>query len=667
MPKRKPAHKPSRERYKTTKNLGSPREFTRWWDVEEDEVAEALEDRAAQLWEDDSVRRDDISANLLRWGLSLSGLYKDNTTQLKGALRLNITKQITETITAKIGKLRPRPLILTDDGKYANKLRAKKLQRFMDAVYKQADVYDIAPSVFRNAMLMDAGVIYVGGNAHRQRFEVENVFPIEVLVDNVEAARGEKHTRTIHRVYPVDKDALLEDYGDDPKVAAAIESANAWGPDALDGRPTVLAGKNRDVRTATVTEGWRKARYNAKGDLVPGRHVLACNGVALLDEEWTSQAFPFEFHFWNPPVRGFWGDSAISEIRGMEKEANVNLQRAQDAMRRIGMPIVLAHIDANIQESKLTNEPGTVLRWEGQIPPTVTVSTPVSPQIMEQPERLIRLAANQIGTNELQLSATKPAGVESGRAMEQLSEEHSVRFDTVSKSFEAIFSKGLALQFVRTAKQMDECLKRDGKPGLRLRSTYKKEFIDLKWDDVELGPDELFIDVWPVSVLPQHPAAKTAEVERWQANKWVTNDQAKALLDFPDMESFSSVSRASFELLEWQLGQMLDEGNPVMPDQRQDLQNSLSFGTLAKFKAQREGVAEENIQLLEDFLSVIENWLKPEPAPQDVAALGAPMDSMPPVADPLGQNSGLPMPTDLAGPGAGATAPVMPMAGTVQL
>lgn len=638
------------------------REWTRWWDLDAESVAQGLEDRARQLWEDDTVRRTDIERNLRRWGLTLSGLYADPSFKAPEALRVNLTKSLTETITAKVGKNRPRPLVLTDGGHFTNKQRAKKLQRFLDGVYQQADVYEKMPAVFRDAMLMGTGVLGTFGDANGHRFSTPRIFPLELLVDAAAATQGIDAARDLIRIHPEDKDTLIEDH---PSMAVEIESAALYGPEGSLPSTTAMHGRHRDMRTAMVCEGWRKARTARDGTFIPGRHVKTINGNTLIDEEWADEDFPFVFHFWSAPIRGPWGDSAVSEIRGMEKEVNILLQRAQEAMHRTGLANVLAHTDSKLKIAKTSDEPMTVVTWEGQFKPEIITNQAVHPQIMQQPEVLMRLAANQLGTNELQISASKPAGIESGRALEQLSEEHAVRFDTISKNFEITMSKKLALALVACAKRMDATIKADGGKGLRLQSTYKKEYIDLNWSDVELGPKEFFLDVFPVSVLPHTPAGRTTEVERWQANKWISADEAKSLLDFPDLESVASVSRASFDLLEWQLEQMLDEGKDVQFDPRQDLELARRFGTHAKLKAQRENYPAEHIALLEDFLTSIDEALAPPPA----APPGGPGMPMP-QGDPAAMAAAAgpqQLTPDPMGPGMGATPAALPIQGALQL
>lgn len=640
MPRKK---KPAAPRRSTNElSEGADRAYIRWWAYDEDSIATAVEGRARMLWDDDAGRRAEIEKNLRRWGITLAGLYLDHTTFNKDAMRVNLTKSLTETITANVGKQRPRPLVLTDNGKFANRTRAKKLQRFLDGAYQQTDVYISSPGLFRNAMLCGTGAWYVDGDAWRSRFELENIFPLELLVDNAAATRGERYTREIFRVYPADKDTLIERYEDEvPDVCDAIERAPLYGIDQMFPTRHLLDGNVRDLRTCMVVEAWRKAGYNHRGELIPGLRIKVCNGVVLEQEEWVEDAFPFVFHHWNDPVRGFWGESAVAEIRGLEREANVNLQRGQNAMRLGGMPIIVSPETAELKPAKVDNGPFPILPYRGQIAPTVQVMPAAHPDLLRAPERLITLAQNQLGTNNLQTAAERPPGTESGRMLEQLSETQVARMETVGKRFEHVVSKELAIRFVAAAKRMDRRRKDAGESGFRLRSTYKREVIDLRWDEVELGPDEFFIDVWPVSGLPHSPSGRTAEIERWQNNGWLTPDRAKRLLDFPDLESDASVSRASQDLLEWQLGQMLDDGEQVMPERRQNLQEAYDFGTHAKLKALRENVPAKHIALLEDFLLIIEEWLNEANAPT-----AAPGDISMPVPGAEGDPSaaGMPMP-----------------------
>ncbi len=612
----------------------------RWWTkpkAEPQRVLGAVSGMVKCLWDEDAGRRLDAQRNLARWGLDLNGLYGRPMGLLpkRTALKVNLTKSLTETIVAKIGKQRPRPLFLTDGGSYGLQQRAKKLQRFIDAVYNAVGVYSVTPLVFRNAMLFGTGVFGPGGEAHHPRgprFTLDNVFPLEILVDQVEAVSGKP--QSMYRVHPVAKDHLQNQH---PEHVDAIEDAGLCAPDGE--LPGSEGGVAHDPRVAVVYEAWHLSDFDADGTPIPGRHVVVCGEAVLVDEEYEEEDFPFLFQHWNPPVRGFWGDSAVGEIRGLEQEVNVLLQRAQDAMKRSGMPFLLSHVDANLKEGKLSNEPGVHYRYEGQIKPEIVTGQPVHPQILDQAWQLRRVAAEQLGTNELQVSATKPAGVESGRALEQLSEEHAVRFETVSRDFERNIAVNLAAHFVRVARVMDAQLKAAGKAGLRLRAVHERDVIDLKWDEAALQPEELFIDTYPVSVLPNTPAGKTAEVERWQANQWITPARSRELLEFPDLEEERSVLNASAELLDWQLAEMLDHGRSVMPNRRQDLQEAVTRGTMALLRAVRTNVPADNTALLEDFLAVIDEWLTPPPAP------------VPPP----------PMPAMGATPAVGGLAPAAPM------
>jgi len=605
MPKKKPVARPRKSK------------SGRWWELEADLVGKAVEDKIIQLWNDDADRRLDCEKNLKRFGLELIGLHRSNQIRIKDTLRFNITKSLVETITAKIGKNRPRPMVLTDGANFGLKAKAKQLQRFFDGAYQQSAIYDQAPLLFRNAMLCGTGVLGFPHDPLCQRVSVENVFPLEVLVDNVEAVKGDP--RSMFRTTFEDKDTLSDRH---PKHASAIESAPVWGPDGmlpLSGQAELNDIEERGHRCAAVSYAWHLPSMDHLGEQIPGRMIKVCNGVVLDDQPWTADTFPFLFLHWCAPIRGFWGAPAVTEIRGIEKEVNRIIQRTSAAMDVVGNTIIMMPAGGDVKASKMTNLPGTMVSYDATMGGTPQVFTPqpIHPAQLQQAWDLKSQAAQQLGTNELQVSATKPAGIESGRALEQLSEEHSVRFDTVSKHFETLLSVGAAHQFLRVAAAIDAGRKALDLPGFVLRSTWDKQMISIDWEKAAMQPEDFFVDVYPVSVLPHTPSGRTTEIERWQANKWIDADQAKTLLDFPDLESVASISRADFELLEWQLEQMLENGEQIAIEERQNLDRALSFGTLALLKATRELVPRAHIQCLQDFLSMCEEQIlkRTPPAP----------------------------------------------------
>ena len=612
-----------------------------WWSLsDEDLAAAALEDQARALYEADAKRRLDTELNLGRWGVRLNGLHQDTSIRIgdsQDAVRVNLVKAVCETLTAKVGSQRPRPFVLTDGADYTLKTQAKALQKFFDGAYEASEIYQIAPLVFRDAMLSGTGVIGFSADCGRKTITAKRVLPLEILVDPYEAVDGDP--RTLLRLQFVDKDDLIELY---PEAASEIEDAPSTAPDGTAAQPNLF---EVDPRVVRVTHGWRRASYDREGNAIPGRYVMSCNRKCLVSEPWEQDYFPFEFFHWSPPVRGFWGSSAVTEIRPLETETNHLLQQAQAAMRLCANPMLLAPVGANLKMAKMTNEPGIKVEYEGQIPPTIFTPQPISPTVIEAAWSFYGKAFEIVGTNELGASGTKPPGIESGRALEQLGEEHQARFKHVSQAFEHVISTGCARQFVRLAKWLDSALKEKGDAaGYVLKSKAGKNMIKLAWSKVEMPPDSFFIATFPTSMLPVLPSGRIAEVERLQTMGVIDQSMTLELLDFPDIESVASPLRASFTLLEKQIEAMLERGQMQLPDERQNLQQCLTYGTAVLLSAIEDNAPEANIDRLRDYLAateeMIEASLPPAPDPMVDAAMG-----VGPTVDPLQAMAPTPAPT----------------------
>lgn len=636
-------------------------DVSRWWELSDEAAGKAVGDIGHKLWDLDQPRRTEIETNLKRFGgMTMRG--RRDVISDKRMLRLNLTKSVTETLTAKVGKNRPRPTILTDGGDFALRQRGKLLQRFLDGAYQQAEIYSKTPLMFRDAMLFGTGVMHFFPHVGKKQICAERVFPAEILVDPVEAVNGAP--RQMLRVKMLDRGVVSRMF---PKKKKVVEESSLV---PLEDSPQAYVEDQETAQTMIqVYEAWYLADTDVEGNQVCGRHVIATDAGTLCADEYDEDYFPFEFFHWTKPVLGFWGDSAVGEIRGLEQEVNTLLQSVQAAMRRAGMPWCMVPDTAKVRTEKLTNEAGLLVRYQGQIKPEVVAFQPVHPQVIQQLWTLYAKAFEVLGTNESQAAGIKPPGIESGRALEQLSEDHIVRFDDVSKHFEDLVGRRFARQLLRVAEELDDHCRSGGRgekgddadegeegsgKGFVLRAIANKTTLKIKWSDAKIAPDDFFMQTFPTSILPHLPSGRTQEIERWQANNWVTPQKARQLLDFPDLAGAQDIGTADQDLLEYQIDQMLQDGKDVVPEPRQDLANALQWGTYCLELGMRDGTPESHLDKLRTFLQAIDD-LTQQATQQAQAQAGPPNVGMPPMPpDGGGMPPGMGGPPGLPGmPGAG--------------
>lgn len=589
-----------------------------WYDASKERIAAVVSALVRQLWDADSPRRVEVEKNVRRFGWrNLHGLAQAASGSTdRNNLRINLTKATIETISAKVGKNRPKPTLLTYGGDHSLQIRVKKLQRWLDGVYYAADVYKTTGNVFRDAMLTGSGVWHFFAHPGKKKLCLERVFPLEMLVDEVDGHNGDP--RCVYRVKFLDKDTLTAMFPAKKRAIQALQCLPAEAlPDFLPIRPT----SPQAHRMVLVSEAWKRAETSFDGEVMPGKHVIAAGEVLLHCDDYGCDTFPFEFFHWCEPVTGFWGDSAAAEIRGLETECNRLLQSAQKAMDLVGKPWILNPTGDEVKPGKFTNDTALIVNYNpGSGKPEVMSFQAVHPQILAQAWDLRRIAFETLGTNEYQASAVKPPGVEAGVALRQLSEEHIVRFSIVTQNFERVVTRGFTAQFMRLAAELDETLKSRGESeGYVLRAVAGKSGVKFKWSDVAMAPDEFFAQCWPTSILPNTPSGKTAAVKEWQESGWVNPDQAKRLLDFPDLDAVADIAGADQDLLDQQLDDMLENGKDVLPLDRQDLQKALTWGTLRLEKAVHDGAPPEAQDRVNAFLNAVEQQIAaavPPPAPQ---------------------------------------------------
>ena len=124
--------------------------------------------------------------------------------------------------------------------------------------------------------------------------------------------------------------------------------------------------------------------------------------------------------------------------------------------------------------------------------------------------------------------------------------------------------------------------------------------------------------VWPVSPnrvtsasvsltayssLPVTPSGRLAFVEQLTSLGLVGADEAKDLLDFPDLEAKLSLDRAASTLIDRNIEAMIDEGVYIPPEPYQDHQLALKKVTAALMKAEQNAVEESHLALMREYLA----------------------------------------------------------------
>lgn len=561
--------------------------------------------RHARLYENvelHTITGADISLNLVR-----------QTLVGNANISLNVVASAIDTLCAKISKNKPRPSFVTSGGDYTQRRMTKRLDKFMRGVFYETKIHNVAQEVFRDACVFGTGILHVFWNSSK-RLEVERVIPEEIYVDENDALY-QKPTSMFRRKL-VSRAVLCDAF---PDKAEGIMSLGPASERINGPRPTDMV---------EVWEGWHKPSMHAEDG---GRHVIVVeNGCVLLDED-MKHGLPFIILRAKSRVAGFWGKGDAETLTGLQLELNRLIRSITEQLRRKGRGRTFVPMGSKVEPAHLTNGFGDIIKYAGGVPPTVDNGSVISQDEFAQVDRIYSRAMEEVGVSMLSVAGKKPPGVDAAVALREYSEIESERFALRHLAWEQFF-----LDFSELAICMCEEAATTGYtvkvPGRR-----RAESVDFK--DINLKRDSYVIQMFPVSSLPQTPAARYQRVKEMQADGFLSPPAARALLDFPDIEAEEQLGNAAIDDANATIAMILEEDTPKQPELEpyQDYQLLLERATSAFLSARHQKCEEERLEMLriliDEVSARVAELQAPPPMPgmpgmEPPAAPAAPADPM---------------------------------------
>lgn len=521
-------------------------------------------------------------------------------------LTLNVVSSCVDTATAKVGKNRPRPQFLTIDGDFTMKRRAKLLTQYCEGIFDAAQVYTKGSSVFRDAAVQGTGCLKVYKDVDRGSVNCERVLIDELIVDDVEAAYGEPEQ--VHQRKLVSRDRAIEMF---PKNKDDLLRC---------GRVVISPALRTAADQIMIVESWHLPSGPKAKD---GRHVICCEKAVLFEEEWTKDHFPFVTLRWADKQIGFWGRGLAEELRGIQAEINRVVNKISQAQRLVANPRVYIDVDSAINTADLNDMAGGIVKYRGS-PPSFQTPVAMNGEMYSYLEGLIDKAYKFTGISQMSAQSTKEPGITSGVAIREVADLGSERFMLVAERYEQ-FYMDVAKLFIELSRELYE----DDK---QLSVTVKdRRFIrKIKWKDVDLAEDMYEMRVFPTALLPSTPAGKLQATQELYEAGFIDQDEAKELLDIPDLESVMSLRNAARECVERQVEMMVDDGTPQTPEPFMNLQLAQSVVQNTYLKMVNESLSEDRLQLLRDYMDECSRLMQPPPPSPEEAAVAGPPPAGPP-------------------------------------
>ena len=608
----------------------------RWWLVPDQDIYASVFSVCNEVLLNLNIRR--------RMNYFFSTLYNDigaaftssqnvnlyyNRTALDGnaisnsRMTLNVLQNVIDTATAMVGKNKPKPQFVTDGAKdYNTKMKAKKATKYVEGVFDESNIYQIAQRVFQDACIYGTGFIKLVED--NNKIKAEWVYIEQILVDDLEGM--DQMPRQIHQRKYVQRDVLIEQFADgDETIIQNIMDASQ------------IAGGAATFSTADiipVIESWHLPSGPKASD---GKHSIVIENCTLFAEEYKKDYFPIFPFRWADQTLGFWGRGICHEIWKLQLELDTLLRLIQQSMRLVGGPVLAVESGSNIAEDHLTsNRIAKIIEYTAVEPKWLTPPT-CQPEIFSHVQYLEDRMYKVTGVSQANATATKDPTLKSGVAQREAADQAASRLERVGQMYEKLF-----LDLAKAIIDMSADLKN---PSVLVNDKGKGQRLDFK--DIKMNVEDYQIQLFPVSGLSSTPAGRLDQLMDYAQAGYLSKEQVMDIVDFPDLNDTVSLETASLHLTQEILGNIKEKGKEayISPGVYLDLATAFRMACLEVDRAQLQGVPEDHIELIRDWAMeckalIDQSQVQPAPAQQNAgtpsqqgsAQVGAQMQNAQPQA-----------------------------------
>jgi len=597
-----------------------------WWAAED---RQAIGDSMRALMESIRTHYTQRQDSLLRNAASYSGAWDpqdvpeySRTGGPDGPLVIsNVVASNVDTLTSKVAKNKPRARFLTAEGDFSAQQRAKTLQRFVDGQFEALKAYSSGISQFRDAAIYGTGLSY--WYRRGAAIYVERVLPGELLVDPMDGLYADP--RCLYRVRLVDRGVLTSLY---PSYRAEIAEA----PPADLQRAQWAAPIDANNRVEVI-EGWH---LPSSSDASDGKRCVVLGNEVLDMQPWTRDTFPFVTIRWRSAPVGYWGIGVADDLDGIQQELVTAVRKIRSCLHMAGKPWVISPPGREVDPKTLTNELGTVLP-AGTV---IQVFSSVPPELFRWVQWLIDESYRVTGVSQLSAASQKPAGVNSGVALQEVVDIETERFQEASRNVEQMYMD-YARQLLELAREISEDPKARAEQGALLKGRRGIERVD--WSEVVADREAFILQMFSASSLSQHPAAKMDQVMTLLQSQLIDPAEALRLLEFPDLEAFTSLRDAGLVDIDDTL-EGLERGRALTPEPFQDLARLRAKVQEAYLRARSGGAPDDTLDGYRDYIAQIgalEQRMAQDAARQQAAQApqmapapaGGPLPDQPPLTE----------------------------------
>lgn len=538
----------------------------------------------------------------------------------------NLIQACTDTLVSRLSQNQPQPKFLTDNADYRQRHLAQRLNHFILGEFYQTKAYEKVTKILRDCIVMGTGAlkVYEGEDG---KVAVDRVLVTDLYVDDNDSLNGTP--QQLVQLKLMDRDKLLSLMPNKHAVSIIEETPNSYPDNAPNSGKTI-------ADQVMVVEGWKLASGPDKTapGYIPGRHVIATVGGALLDEEWHKTKFPFVFMMYSDPFSGFFGQGLATQLFGTQLTLNRVLYTIARAITLVGVPRVFIEQSSKVVKAHNNNEVGVIVTYSGT-KPSYEVAPCNAPELYAERDKLIQYGFQQCGVSAMQATAQKPEGLDSGAAIRSYDDISTDRFAALAKKHDNVHIE-LAYLITETAMEIAE---RDGKYQTVYPNKDGTKEIDLP--AMKFLKDPFVIQCFSESQLPRTPAGRMAYITEQVQAGMLSIKEGRRLMRVPqDLEQNEQLDNASEERIFKILDEIVEDGKYTPPDPFMDAQlaTTLTVQYINLYFAAK--LEEKKKDLLIQFFTQVQAIIQaatPPPPPPVPQANAAPLPTSPLVPNAVGQ------------------------------
>lgn len=454
---------------------------------------------------------------LTEWneGLWNYRFYNLQDSDLAQSPKINVIKSVIDTLVSKLANQKVRPYLNPVNGLFSTRKIAKQAQQYFDIVYDKEHVQEKVSKAYRNACIFGIGYLFY--NPFTKTIDVPGTWQVGIC--NTEKGYGKPTKLLIEdRNFPITQ---LGNYG--------------------------------------IKEKYTSEYVNFKlfFDTIEHKMYVLINGKKVKEEKYEGDYIPVVEVYNTVPIFGTRTISIVDELDGIQTNIDLINQKISTAAQLTPGNVTYVQAGSNLNATDISNRTGmayTVKMGPGQnqLPVVNVTPAPFDPMWQSLLDSYVKQAYEIVGVSQLSAQSQKPAGLDSGVALQTLSDIESDRF--------MVQLQGYTNAFVDLANLIIE-VNTDG--SILPKSVDTAEY---SWEDIRKQKDLFKVQFSAMSILSKDPQTKLQQIMQLTQIGLITTDKLATYLDSPDLEDVYRGASAIKDAIDATISNAIEKDEYEIPD-----------------------------------------------------------------------------------------------------